>query len=108
MLDMGFDNPKSDLKDPTDSEFSEGTSQASEPLPLDPSDKVVIARAAERAKWSFLAFASVTSVYDRGPLARKSEGLLILPDFVAERHSSWKAPRTRALPRTQLTSPQPP
>jgi len=44
MLDMGLDNPELDLEEPTDSEFSEGISHVSEPLPLDASDKAVIAR----------------------------------------------------------------
>lgn len=36
---------------------------------------------------------------DRGP-----HRLPVLPDFVAELQSSWAAPSTSALPRTQLAS----
>ncbi|ROL52548.1 hypothetical protein DPX16_11653 [Anabarilius grahami] len=46
----------------------------------------------------------MTSVFDRGSQRRKSEGLLILPDFMKELQSSWKAPSTTALPKTQLAN----
>ena len=71
---------------------------------MDPSDRAVIARVAERAKLPPLTSSSGASVFDRGPRRRKTEGLPVLPDFVTELHSSWKAPSSSPLPRTQLAS----
>ncbi len=59
-------------------------------------------RAAERAKLPSQAASTSTSVFDSGPQRRKSKGLPILPDFLTELQSSWKAPSSTALPRTQL------
>lgn len=91
----------SDQEDISDSEM-DYSSQASDPAPLDPSDKAVIARAAERANLASQPASTSTSVFDRGSQRRKSEGLPVLPDFVTELHSSWKVPGSTALPKTQL------
>ncbi|XP_058637773.1 uncharacterized protein LOC131543952 [Onychostoma macrolepis] len=91
----------SDQEDISDSEM-DYSSQASDPVPLDPSDKAVIARAAERANLASQPASTSTSVFDRGSQRRKTEGLPILPDFVTELHSSWKVPGSTALPKTQL------
>ncbi len=69
---------------------SETGDSASEAIALDPSDKAVISRAAERAKLPSQAASTSTSVFDRGHQHRKSEGLPILPDFMSELQSSWK------------------
>ncbi|CAL8247648.1 unnamed protein product [Merluccius merluccius] len=64
------DSRTPDHEDPEDhgeSDFSEDTSQSSEPAPLDLSDGAVIARAAERAKLPPLTSSSGASVFDRGP-----------------------------------------
>lgn len=101
--DEGEDPPRRDPEDLSDCELDEDMSQASDPAPLDPSDRAVISRAAEKAQVPFSA-APVTSVFDRCSQCRKSEGLPILPDFVTELQSSWKAPSTTALPKTQLAN----
>ncbi len=82
--------------------MEDSASEASEAIPLDPLDKAVISRAAERAKLPSQAASTSTSVFDRGPQCRKSEGLPILPDFISELQSSWKAPNSMSLSRTQL------
>ncbi|KAK9981750.1 hypothetical protein ABG768_001274 [Culter alburnus] len=92
----------SDQEDFSDSEMGDDSSQSSDPVPLDPSDKAVIARAAQRANLTPQAASTSSSVFDRGSQRRKIEGLPILPDFITELHSSWKAPSFTALPRTQL------
>ncbi|RXN22460.1 Glycosyltransferase LARGE1 [Labeo rohita] len=92
----------SDPEDISESEMGDSASETSETTSLDPSDKAVISRAAERAKLPFQATSTSTSVFDRGPQRRKSEGLPILPDFITELQSSWKAPSSTALPKTQL------
>lgn len=65
--DEGEDPPRMDLEDLLDSELDEDTSQASEPASLDPSDRAVISRAAERAQMPVSAVPT-TSVFDRGSL----------------------------------------
>ncbi len=92
----------SEQEDISESETGDSASEASEAIALDPSDKAVISRAAERAKLSSQTASTSTSVFDRGPQRRKSEGLPILPDFISELQSSWKAPSSTSLPRTQL------
>ncbi|RXN22409.1 lumican-like protein [Labeo rohita] len=92
----------SDPEDISESEMGDSASETSETTSLDPSDKAVISRAAERAKLPFQATSTSTSVFDRGPQRRKSEGLPILPDFITELQSSWKAPSSTGLPKTQL------
>ncbi|KAI7810082.1 hypothetical protein IRJ41_022890, partial [Triplophysa rosa] len=82
----------------------EYASQASDAMALDPSDRAVIARAAVWANLPPQAATTSTSVFDRGPQRHKSEGLPILPDFIAELQSSWKAPSSTALPRTQMSN----
>ncbi|KAI7790379.1 hypothetical protein IRJ41_013994 [Triplophysa rosa] len=94
----------SETDDISDSDMGEYASQASDAMALDPSDRAVIARAAVRAKLPPQAATTSTSVFDRGPQHHKSEGLPILPDFIAELQSSWKAPSSTALPRTQLSN----
>ncbi|RXN15852.1 hypothetical protein ROHU_000330 [Labeo rohita] len=69
----------SDPEDISESEMGDSASETSETTSLDPSDKAVISRAAERAKLPFQATSTSTSVFDRGPQRRKSEGLPILP-----------------------------
>lgn len=92
----------SDPEDISDSEMWDYSSQALDPVPLDPSDKALIARAAERADLTSQTASTSTSVFYRGLQCRKTEGLPILPDFVTELHFSWKAQSSTALPRTQL------
>ncbi len=75
---------------------------SSESIALDPSDKAVISRAAERAKLPSQAASTSTSVFDSGPQRRKSKGLPILPELITELQSSWKAPSSTTIPRTQL------
>ncbi len=89
-------------EDISESETGDSASEASEAIALDPSDKAVISRAAQRAKLPSQGASTSTSVFDRGPQLRKSEGLPILPDFMSELQSSWKAPSSTSLPRTQL------
>ncbi len=89
-------------EDISESETGDSASEASEAIALDPSDKAVISRAAQRAKLPSQGASTSTSVFDRGPLLRKSEGLPILPDFMSELQTSWKAPSSTSLPRTQL------
>ncbi len=86
------------------SDFGDSSSQASEPGPMDPSDKAVIAMAAARAQTACQAPPPAASVFDRGSRRHRSEGLPVLPDFMSELQSSWKAPSSTALPRTQLAS----
>ncbi|KAI7798570.1 hypothetical protein IRJ41_007405 [Triplophysa rosa] len=43
--------------------------------------------------------------FGRAICSIRSRGLPILPDFVSELHSSWKAPSSSALARTQLGNP---
>ncbi len=69
--------------DSSESETGDSASEASESIALDPSDKAVIYRAADRAKLPSQAASTSTSAFDSGPQRRKSEGLPILPNGVA-------------------------
>ncbi len=88
----------SEQEDISESETGGSASEVSEAIALDPSDKAVISRAAERAKLP--SQTASTSVFDRGHQRRKSEGLPILPDFMSELQSSWKAHSSTSLPKT--------
>ena len=96
----GLHSPQSEAGSPSD--VGETSSQASEPEQLDPSDRAVIVRAAARAQLAWPAPPQAASVFDRGSQRRRSDGLPVLPDFMAELHSSWGAPSSAALPRSQL------
>ncbi len=90
----------SEQEDISKSETGGSASEVSEAFVLDPSDKAVISRAAERAKMPSQAASTSTSVFDRGHQRRNLEGLPILPDFMSELQFSWKAPSSMSLPKT--------
>ena len=100
----GLHDPQSEEDVQSLSDLGDASSQASEPELMDPSDRAVIARAAARAQLVCQAPLPAASVFDRGSRRCRSGGLPVLPDFMAELQSSWSAPSSAALPRSQLAN----